>query len=280
MDHAGGRGTDGPEVADRVATGYLAELVEASVVFPTGRNGEELRVLDRVSLGVERGRVTCLVGPSGCGKTTILNVLAGFVPLSAGHVRLALPRSRLKLGYVFQEYALFPWLTVRQNVAFGLRRLVRLSPEEARARVEEWLRVVGLEGFGDYYPYQLSGGMRQRVAVARALAYDPDLVLMDEPFGALDELTRQRLVGFLDRLLSERPFTAVYVTHNVREAAVLSDVVYVMSGNPGRILHTVEISLPRPRGLYGREVAALEAHLFGLVTGESWARELEGGGRA
>ncbi len=250
------------------------------MVFPTGRNGEELRVLDRVSLGVERGRVTCLVGPSGCGKTTILNVLAGFVPLSAGHVRLALPRSRLKLGYVFQEYALFPWLTVRQNVAFGLRRLVRLNPEEARARVEEWLRVVGLEGFGDYYPYQLSGGMRQRVAVARALAYDPDLVLMDEPFGALDELTRQRLVGFLDRLLSERPFTAVYVTHNVREAAVLSDVVYVMSGNPGRILHTVEISLPRPRGLYGREVAALEAHLFGLVTGESWARELEGGGRA
>ncbi len=249
------------------------------MVFPTGQDREGLLVLDRVSLGVERGKVTCLVGPSGCGKTTILNVFAGFVSLTAGQVRFALPRSRLKLGYVFQEYALFPWLTVRQNVAFGLRRLLRLSREEERARVEEWLRIVGLTGFGDYYPYQLSGGMRQRVAVARALVYDPDLVLMDEPFGALDELTRQRLVGFLDRLLGERPFTAIYVTHNVREAAVLSDVVYVMAANPGRIVHRVEIPLPRPRGLYSGEIAALEGHLYGLVTGESRPREVEEGGR-
>ncbi len=243
----------------------LVELVGATVEFRTPEGGT-LQALAGVDLRLGTGQVTCLVGPSGCGKTTVLNVVAGFVPLSRGTVRIAGERRALRLGYVFQEYALFPWMTVRENLAFGLRRLGR---PEARARepelVARWLRAIRLEGFADYYPHQLSGGMKQRVAVARALIYEPELVLMDEPFGAVDELTRQRLVAFLDELLAAQTLTVAYVTHNLREAAVLADVIYVMASRPGRVVERLEVRRPRPRGLHGDWVLDLERRLFQLV---------------
>lgn len=243
------------------------EIVGGTVEFHAGP-GQRFRALDNVSLQFDRGRVTCLVGPSGCGKTTVLNVLAGFVSLSSGFVRWP-AGGRPRLGYVFQEYALFPWMTVRENLVFGLRRLGR---PELRAQEEElvrrWLRVVHMEGFEAYYPYQLSGGMKQRVAVARALIYEPDLVLMDEPFGALDELTRQKLVRFMDDLLAAQRLTVAYVTHNLREAAVLGDVVYVMARNPGRVVARVEVNLPRPRGLHGEGTLEVERKLYDLVASQ------------
>jgi NitT/TauT family transport system ATP-binding protein len=240
------------------------EIVNATVEFDAGP-GQRFRALESVSVQFYPGQVTCLVGPSGCGKTTVLNVLAGFVSLSSGSVRWP-GGSRPRLGYVFQDYALFPWMTVRENLVFGLRRLGR---PELRAQEEDlvrrWLSIVHMEGFEDYYPYQLSGGMKQRVAVARALIYEPDLVLMDEPFGALDELTRQQLVRFLDDLLAAQRLTVAYVTHNLREAAVLGDVVYVMARKPGRIVARVPVDLPRPRGLHGEGTLEVERRLYELV---------------
>jgi len=257
-------GLSGRETSELEAT---VELVDATVEFPT-RDGGVLRALHRVSLQLMSGQVTCLVGPSGCGKTTVLNVVAGFVPLASGSVRFR-GGGRLRLGYIFQEYALFPWLTVRANLAFGLRRLGRSElREREQDLVGRWLRIVHMEGFEDYYPHQLSGGMKQRVALARALIYEPDLVLMDEPFGALDELTRQRLISFLDDLLSQQRFTVAYVTHNLREAAILSDVVYVMLPGPGRIVATVPVEAPRPRGLHSEAAVQLERRLYELITGD------------
>lgn len=245
--------------------------ITAGTVDFCATGGKRLRALEQVSVRVLPGRVTCLVGPSGCGKTTLLNVLAGFVQLSSGSVRWR-RGERPRLGYIFQEYALFPWMTVRENLVFGLRRL---GQPELRAQenelVRRWLRVVHIEGFEDYYPYQLSGGMKQRVAVARALIYEPDLVLMDEPFGALDELTRQRLVEFLDELLVSQRLTVAYVTHNLREAAILGDVIYVMARNPGRIVAVVEVDLPRPRGLHGEGTLRVERQLYELLASHTGA---------
>lgn len=250
------------------AAELAVEIVNGTVEFDAGA-GQQFRALDGVSVQFHRGQVTCLVGPSGCGKTTILNVLAGFVSLSSGQVRWPMG-GRPRLGYVFQEYALFPWMTVRENLVFGLRRLGR---PELRAQEDElvrrWLKLVHMEGFEGYYPYQLSGGMKQRVAVARALIYEPDLVLMDEPFGALDELTRQRLVGFLDELLSQQRLTVAYVTHNLREAAILGDVVYVMARKPGRVVAHVPVDLPRPRGLHGEGTLQVERRLYDLVASQA-----------
>ncbi len=260
-------GGEGGQPTAAVASGAaeaVVEIINGTVVFPAA-SGRRFRALEQVCVRFLPGRVTCLVGPSGCGKTTILNVLAGFVRLSSGSVRWR-GGQRPRLGYVFQEYALFPWMTVRENLVFGLRRLGR--PELRRQEdelVRRWLRLVHMEGFEDYYPYQLSGGMKQRVAVARALIYEPDLVLMDEPFGALDELTRQRLVGFLDELLASQRLTVAYVTHNLREAAVLGDVIYVMARNPGRVVAAVDVHLPRPRGLHGEATLRVERQLYELV---------------
>jgi len=170
---------------------------------------------------------------------------------------------------VFQEYALFPWMTVRENLVFGLRRLGRPQGREQEDELlTRWLGIAGLEGFEGYYPHQLSGGMKQRVSLARALIYEPDLVLMDEPFGALDELTRQKLIRFMDDLLAQHPFTAIYVTHNLREAAVLADTIYVMASRPGRVIQTVAVDVLRPRGLYSEETVRLEGTLYELIASQ------------
>jgi len=259
--------------SNRVTEEPVVQLVDATAEFTTGQGGR-LRALDGVSIQVVPGRVTCLVGPSGCGKTTVLNVIAGFVRLSKGVLRFRAEQRSLRLGYVFQEYALFPWMTVKENLVFGLRRLGRPQAREREHElVNQWLGIAGLEGFEGYYPHQLSGGMKQRVSLARALIYQPDLVLMDEPFGALDELTRQKLIRFMDELLAQHPFTAAYVTHNLREAAVLADTIYVMASRPGRVVQVVAVDVPRPRGLYGDDTVRLEGNLYELIAAQERVEE-------
>jgi NitT/TauT family transport system ATP-binding protein len=208
-----------------------------------------LTALQHVDLDIGSGEFLTIIGPSGCGKTTLLNLLGGFLSPTTG---LVLKGGREVTGpgpdrtMVFQEYALFPWLTVADNIAFGLRAK-GIPKAELGQRVRHFLDLVGLAGFADAYPPQLSGGMRQRVSIARALAPDPDVVLMDEPFAALDSLTRDRLQEELLSIWARSRKTFVLITHNVEEAAFLSDRVVVMGARPGRIRSIIDIALPRPR---------------------------------
>ena len=217
----------------------------------------DVEVLRALDLAVEPGEFVAIVGPSGCGKTTILNLCSGWLTPSRGAVRRA-GRSRT----VFQHDGLFPWLTVGENVMLGLRHL----PEADRAaRVRRWLGLVDLVSFERHYPHQLSGGMRQRVELVRALAGETDLLLMDEPFSSLDYLTRLRLRGELARLLAEQPRTVVLVTHDIEEAAQLADRVIVLSERPAVVCDQVRIVAARPRDLtHAAVVGAVHRILTGL----------------
>lgn len=199
-----------------------------------------VEVLRDFSLEVGEGEFVAVVGPSGCGKTTLLNLFSGFTKPSAGRVRCA---GRVRM--VFQHDGLFPWRTVAENISMGLRE-VKEEAERAR-QLKEMLALIRLEGFGDHYPHQLSGGMRQRVELARALAGETDILLLDEPFSALDYLTRLRLRRELARMLRERPRTVVLVTHDTEEAAQLADRVVVLSDRPARIRCELTLDLERPR---------------------------------
>jgi NitT/TauT family transport system ATP-binding protein/taurine transport system ATP-binding protein len=215
-----------------------------------GGNGRAL-ALDGLSLDVAEGEFLCIVGPSGCGKSTLLDLLAGHQLPDAGHV---LSHGSDVMGpgprrmVVFQEHALFPWLSVTENVQFGLR-LAGVAKAERRRAADDWLHRLGLDDVADLRVHQLSGGMRQRVALARAMALRPEVLLMDEPFAALDAQTRDVLHTELQRLWHETGTTVVFVTHNVREAVLLGDRVVVMTGNPGRIRAVTHVRLPRPRSL-------------------------------
>jgi len=191
----------------------------------------------------------CLIGASGCGKSTLLRIVAGFEQPTAGDVRvygapIAGPGS--DRGMVFQDYALFPWMTVRDNIGFGPRQKKK-SKAEIRETTERYLEMVGLAQFADRYPYQLSGGMKQRVAIARVLANEADILLMDEPFGALDALTREQLQDELLEIWARTKVTVLFVTHSVEEAALLADRVVVMTAGPGRIESDNRVRLSRPR---------------------------------
>jgi len=214
------------------------------------RRGAGTRALDGISLDVPRGGFVALVGASGCGKTTLLHLIAGLDYPTTGTVAVT-GRSTL----MFQEAALFPWLTVARNVELPLR--FAGVPKAQRAdRAAELIDKVGLSSFAKHRPHQLSGGMRQRVALARALAQDTDLILMDEPFGALDAITRDTLHDELEHLWLERRFTVVFVTHNVREAVRLADRVVLLKPRPGRIGATFDLELERPRHIEDLHVAA------------------------
>jgi NitT/TauT family transport system ATP-binding protein len=210
---------------------------------------EQLVALDGIELDIADDEFVTILGPSGCGKTTLLNIVAGFDQATSGVVFLddePIRRPGPDRGVVFQDYALFPWLTVEQNVEFGLRER-RIPKAERRARVTQQIISVGLSGFERRYPQELSGGMRQRVALARVLVNDPKILLMDEPFAALDAQTRTIMQHELLRVWSAERRTALFITHNIEEAILLGDRVVVMTARPGRIKEIVRVDLSRPR---------------------------------
>ena len=242
-------------------------------VFTSG--GREVVALDGIDLEVAQGEFVCLLGPSGCGKSTLLNAIAGFSPPTAGELT-ALGRPVRGPGperaMVFQEYALFPWMTVEQNLAFGLE-LAGATADRIARTVDGLLRRLGLAEFRDRFPKDLSGGMRQRVAIARVLAIDPPMLLMDEPFGALDALTRRSLQDELLRLWAEDRKTIVFVTHGIEEAIYLSDRVVVMTYRPGAVKEIVPVTLPRPRDPSSSEFNALARRVTALVMEEQALHE-------
>jgi ABC-type nitrate/sulfonate/bicarbonate transport system ATPase subunit len=224
------------------------EIVDVSKRFD-GDAPDLPPVLDRINLEVAENEFLVLLGRSGCGKTTLLNIVAGLEHASTGTVRVdaaAVSRPGGGKGMVFQQGALFPWLTAQQNVEFAARNR-RVGAAERRALARELLALVGLAGAESKYPFELSGGMQQRVAIARALALDPHILLMDEPFGALDELTRIEMQNELLRVWAARRKTVVFVTHSISEALVLADRIVVLAPRPGRIVLERRIELPRPR---------------------------------
>jgi NitT/TauT family transport system ATP-binding protein len=208
-----------------------------------------LVALDDVSFGVREGEFISLVGPSGCGKSTLLSILGGLEEKSLGTLEISgeeVSRPRPDVGMMFQTSVLFPWRTIRENVRLP-GQILGLDKASQKQRTEELLDMVGLNGFGDRYPDELSGGMRQRVGLARLLAHDPQVLMMDEPFGALDEFTRETMNLELLRIWETTRKTVIFVTHNIGEAVFLSDRVFVMTPRPGRLEGIVEIDLPRPR---------------------------------
>jgi NitT/TauT family transport system ATP-binding protein len=218
--------------------------------------GGELMAIRSVSLEVEPGEFLAIVGPSGCGKSTLLQIVAGLIPPSSGRIVLGaqdVTGEPAHMVYLFQNYAksLLPWQTVEGNVLFSFNHRMRLSRADARARCRDYLEMVGLAEFGAHYPWQLSGGMQQRVAIARGLAAEPRVLLLDEPFSSVDALTRLELHALILDLWTQKRFTAVLVTHDVDEAVFLADRVAVMSRRPGAISEIIATDLPRPRQVVG-----------------------------
>ncbi len=212
-------------------------------------NGRKLKAVDDISFDIKDSEFICIVGPSGCGKSTLLRMIAGLEPVTSGEISMGdrkVTAPSPKIGFVFQEYTLFPWRTVEKNVEFGLE-LKKLPPAELEQTASKYLDMVGLSKFKDSYPHQLSGGMRQRTAIARTLAVDPEILLMDEPFGALDAQTRNILQEQLLEIWHQEKKKVLFVTHNVDEAVFLSDRVIVMTARPGRIKDIIDINIPRPR---------------------------------
>lgn len=237
------------------------------------RGGSPITALDRVSLEVSDKEFAVIVGPSGCGKSSLLLLVAGLHQPTGGRMLLEgkpIEEPGRDRGMVFQSYTLFPWLTVRDNVAFGLR-LRSVPPAERRRIVERYLAEVGLEGFADAYPRQLSGGMMQRVALARAMANDPQILLMDEPFGALDSQTRTVMQQLLLRVWEHEHKTVLFVTHDIDEALLLGDRLYVMTARPGRIKERLDVRLPRPRPVeitMSQEFLSLKQRVLALLQEE------------
>ena len=206
--------------------------------------------LENVNLDVQRGQFCCIVGPSGCGKTTLLRIVAGLETHTTGQLQLAHHDQRKPLhSMVFQDQSVFPWMTVQKNVEYGLR-MRGVPPSERRDVVDHYIDKVGLCAFRNAYPHQLSGGMKQRVSIARAFANDPEILLMDEPFAALDEQNKAILQEELLRIWEESRKTVLFITHSIDEALVLSDRALIMSTRPGRLKADVPVNLPRPRGAY------------------------------
>jgi ABC-type nitrate/sulfonate/bicarbonate transport system ATPase subunit len=224
-----------------------------------------VEVLDDINLAVAEGEFVCLLGPSGCGKSTLLNIVGGFIQPTVGEVtidgeRVTEPDPRRI--FVFQERGVFPWLTVEENIGFGL---FRLKESEKRQRIAHYVQMVGLRGFEQSYPRELSGGMKQRLEVARALAVDPDVLYLDEPFGALDSITRLQMRRELLRIWQAEKKTILFVTHDIEESVQLADRVVVLSARPGKVRRIVDIDIPHPRDLSDPRYIALRDEIFGEI---------------
>jgi NitT/TauT family transport system ATP-binding protein len=240
--------------------GSKLRVEHLSMVF--SRDGKTVPVLDDINLDVRDGEFICLVGPSGCGKSTLLNAMGGFLSPTSGAVRIdgeVVRGPDPRRIFVFQERGVFPWLTVEGNIAFGLFKLPRPEREQ---RVAHYVKMVGLEGFEKAYPPELSGGMKQRLEVARAFAVDPDMLYLDEPFGALDSITRLIMRGELLRIWEAERKTVVFVTHDIDEAVQLADRVVVMSARPAKIQQIVEIDIEHPRDLNSPRYLELRTGIF------------------
>lgn len=250
----------------------ILDARNVSKTFPAGR-GKSVTAIADLSFEVSEGEFVCILGASGCGKSTLLNMFAGFTQPTSGSVRLRgepITRIEPRCGMVFQSYALFPWKTVRANVEFGLK--MRGVPRaERRARAEKFIDMVKLRGFENNYPVELSGGMQQRVTLARILAADPEVLLMDEPFAALDAMTRQVMQEELLRIHAASRKTVLFITHSIDEALILSSRIIVLSARPGRVKAIIENTLPTPRHVdiqLSPAYATLKSKIWDLVAAE------------
>ena len=258
-------GIERTEQKETLAGGIPLKIEEVSKTF-SGRAGV-VEALQPVNVEIGAGEFVCLLGPSGCGKSTLLSIIAGLEPPSSGSVFANGEKIRgtgTDRVLLFQEAALFPWLDVQQNVEFGLRQAGMRRNERAEI-AQHFIKLVHLQGFERSYVHQLSGGMRQRVAIARALALNPAVLLMDEPFGALDAFTRDSLHAELEAIWAETGKTILFVTHNVREAVALGDRVLVFAPRPGRIVREFRIDLPRPRALEDHQVVDQTAEIMAVL---------------
>jgi NitT/TauT family transport system ATP-binding protein len=242
-----------PEVADRFRKlkerPVILEVCDLVKDFATG-DGGTTRALDRISFRAHRREIMCVIGPSGCGKSTVARILAGLEEATSGEVLLdgkQVCGPGPDRGMVFQGYTLFPWLTVSKNVMFGLELSSENSPASAEEEARAWIQLVGLDKFANAYPHQLSGGMKQRVAIARALAPRPRILLMDEPFGALDAQTRAQMQSYLLQIWRQVDVTIIFITHDLDEAIYLADRILVLDAHPGRVREVMEVAVPRPR---------------------------------
>jgi NitT/TauT family transport system ATP-binding protein len=265
-------GIGAPSVIENrsVAVGFYG----VKKIFAKGE--DRLTVLDKVTLQTPENELTCIVGPSGCGKSTLLNLVAGLSPVDAGRVEF---RGRIVMsinkdvGYITQDSNLLPWCTVLQNIELPLDiRNVGHSSAERRSLALEWIAQVGLGGFEHHYPHQLSGGMQKRVSIARTLVYDPDVILMDEPFGPLDAITKMQLQNLLLRLWQERRKTIIFVTHDLAEAILLGDRIVIMTKRPGAVKAVLPVNMARPRDAFGLtetpEYATIHRQFWDLMRSE------------
>jgi NitT/TauT family transport system ATP-binding protein len=258
-------------------TALNASGVRFSYVDPT--SSDVLLAIERIDLEIPEGEFVSIVGPSGCGKSTFLKIVNGLLPTYEGTIDILKPKGKgSSHAMVFQDAALFPWYTVLSNVSYGLM-CQGMPKKEAQARAMPLIRMVGLAGFESKYPYQLSGGMQQRANLARALTVDPEILLMDEPFAALDAQTRELMQAELLRIWSEARKTVLFITHQIDEAIYLSDRVLVMSARPGRILADIAVDLPRPRQLQVKrspEFIALADKIWDLIASQLHAHTVTG----
>jgi len=264
----------------------VIEIRELTVAYPQARSTNRLVALWQVDLSLEDGEFVTVVGPSGCGKTTLLNAVAGLLPPTSGSVLVdgePVAGPGPERAVVFQEYALLPWRSVWDNIRFGLEMQPKLRADSKR-RIRETIELVGLEGFESAYPHELSGGMRQRVGLARALVADPKILLMDEPFAAVDAMTREVMQGELERIVAQTGKTVIFITHSIDEAILLGDRVVVATTRPGRVKEIVPIELSRPRWEYDvkaePEFIRVREYVWELLKDEAFIHAHGDGGSA
>jgi NitT/TauT family transport system ATP-binding protein len=248
----------------------MKQMEVASVTKTYPHSNEHIVALKDITFNVHQGEFICIIGPSGCGKSTLLKIIAGLDKPSSGEIRFegaVVTKPHPKISMVFQSFAIFPWRTILQNVEYGLE--IRGVPKQQRRKIaEEFIDLVGLTGYENLYPKQLSGGMKQRVGLARALAIDPEIILMDEAFSAIDEFTAETLREEVAEIHGETEKTFLLVTHNLPEAIELADRIVVLSARPGRVKSVVEVSLKRPRDKTDSEFVHIHKGLFDLLKEE------------